>query len=109
MIMKLGLFFGRARIFVCFAALLSTGCSSSDDFSDKLRAQGSQLNDQADQWSKGQKMVKNGNDLIAEGRDQVEKGHQKITKGQEMASEGHRLKDEVETNYAVGQATTKVN
>jgi uncharacterized phage infection (PIP) family protein YhgE len=109
MIMKPGLLFNRSHIVALLLALGLTACSSSEDFSDKLRAQGSQLGEQADQWSNGQKMVKNGNDLISEGREQVEEGRQKIAKGQEMASEGHRLKDEVEAKYAASRADPKVN
>ena len=88
------------------AAALSACASAPEDFSDKLRTQGAQLNEQADRWSKGEAMAKEGNALIAEGRDLVAEGHKKIDAGQKMAKEGHRMRQEVETAYA-GQAGQK--
>lgn len=95
-----------------FAAGLSAvllalpGCTTFQDFGDRLRSEGKGTLALGNEWKKGDAMIKRGNKLIRQGRDDIEggrkrirRGESRIAEGRDMIEKGQRLKRRAEGSY----------
>jgi hypothetical protein len=88
-----------ARMMLVACTVSVAGCASRNDFGDRLQEQGAAATDIAQQYKKGQRLVKDGEADIRSGRKLVSKGEGRVRDGQNLVERGNAMQAQALAAY----------
>jgi hypothetical protein len=77
-------------------------CSTPPTFGERLQAEGAQVRELGESWSRGAELVDRGERMIDDGERMISRGEQRVAEGRDMVRRGERLMRESERAYRTG-------
>ena len=87
-------------LFPLAAALALAACQATEPtFGERVRAEGGRLAAMGEDWTRGERMIREGRELVERGEDLIAKGRRDTRRGEKMIREGRELQREAEAAY----------